>query len=123
MAHVQHQPSADDQAAAEAGLSRARSLFFNSIWLWSSGFLILLGAALAERSLALLGLLTLVTAGGAWLWARYALSHVAYTRTLEADRIFPGEQISMRVSVINRKFLPLAWIDIEDQIPDRLRIV
>ena len=123
MAHVQHQPSADDQAAAEAGLSRARSLFFNSIWLWSSGFLILLGAALAERSLALLGLLTLVTAGGAWLWARYALSHVAYTRTLDADRIFPGEQISMRVSVINRKFLPLAWIDIEDQIPDRLRIV
>ncbi|MDQ3549615.1 MAG: hypothetical protein M3439_12450, partial [Chloroflexota bacterium] len=83
MVHVEHQPSAEDQAASEAGISRARSLFFNSIWLWSAGFLILLGAALAERSLALLGLLTLVTAGGAWLWARYALSHVAYTRTLD----------------------------------------
>ncbi len=123
MVHVQHQPSAEDQAASEASTNRARSLFFNSIWLWGAGFLILLGAALSERSLALLGLLTLVTAGGAWLWARYALSHVGYTRTLDADRIFPGEQVSMRVSVVNRKLLPLAWLDIEDQIPDRLRIV
>jgi uncharacterized protein (DUF58 family) len=123
MVHVQHQPSAEDQAASEASVSRARSLFFNSIWLWSAGFLILLGAALAERSLALLGLLTLVTAGGAWLWARYALNNVAYTRTLDTDRIFPGEQVSMRVSIVNRKLLPLAWLDIEDQIPDRLRIV
>lgn len=85
--------------------------------------MILLGAALAERSLALLGLLILVTAAGAWLWARYALSHVAYTRALDTDRIFPGEQVSMRVSIVNRKLLPLAWLDIEDQIPDRLRIV
>src|SRR5687767_51102 len=123
MVHVQHQPSADDIAASEAGTSRARSIFFNSVWLWSAGFLILLGPALAERALALLGLLTLVTAGGAWLWARYALSHVVYNRTLEADRIFPGEQVAMRVSLVNRKLLPLAWIDIEDQIPDRLRIV
>jgi uncharacterized protein (DUF58 family) len=123
MVHVQHQPSADDQAESEAGISRARSLFFNSIWLWSAALLILLGAALAERSLALLGLLTLVTAGGAWLWARYALSRVVYSRTLESDRIFPGEQVAMRVSIVNRKLLPLAWLDIEDQIPDRLRIV
>ncbi|HEX5164427.1 MAG TPA: DUF58 domain-containing protein [Thermomicrobiales bacterium] len=123
MVHVQHQPSADDQAASEGSTSQARSLFFNSIWLWGSGLLILLGAALSERSLALLGLLTLVTAGGAWLWARFALNHIAYTRTLATDRIFPGEQVAMRVSLVNRKLLPLAWLDIEDQIPDRLRIV
>jgi uncharacterized protein (DUF58 family) len=123
MVHVQHQPSADDQAASEASTSQARSLFFNSIWLWGSGLLILLGAALSERSLALLGLLTLVTAGGAWLWARFALNHIAYTRTLATDRVFPGEHVAMRVSLVNRKLLPLAWLDIEDQIPDRLRIV
>lgn len=123
MVHVQHQPSADDQAASEASVSKARSLFFSSFWLWGSGFLILLGAALAERSLALLGLLTLVTAGGAWLWARFALNHVAYTRVLDTDRIFPGEKVAMRISIVNRKLLPLAWLDIEDQIPDRLRIV
>jgi uncharacterized protein (DUF58 family) len=37
--------------------------------------------------------------------------------------VFPGDQVAMRVTVVNRKLLPLAWIDIEDQIPDRLRIV
>jgi uncharacterized protein (DUF58 family) len=109
--------------SSEAHVNRARSIFFTGIWLWSSAGLILIGMITRERAPSLLGLLTLVTAGGAWLWARYALKGVAYSRTLNTDRIFPGEDIEMRVTVVNRKFLPLAWIDIEDRIPDRLRIV
>jgi uncharacterized protein (DUF58 family) len=112
-----------EPSATEGHVNSARSIFFNSVWLWGSGFLILLGMILRERAPTLLGLLTLVTAGGAWLWARYALNRVVYSRTLETDRVFPGEQVRMRVSVVNRKLLPLAWLDVEDQIPDRLRIV
>lgn len=101
----------------------ARSVIFNSFWLWGAGLLVLLGMALRERAPTLLGLLTLITAGGAWLWARYSLRNVSYTRSLTSDRVFPGEDVELRVSVVNRKLLPLAWLDIEDQIPDRLRIV
>jgi uncharacterized protein (DUF58 family) len=101
----------------------ARSLIFNSFWLYGAGFLILLGMILRERALSLLGLLTLCTAGGAWLWARYVLANVQYTRTLGVDRVFPGEEVPLLVSVVNKKLLPLAWIDIEDQVPDQLRIV
>jgi uncharacterized protein (DUF58 family) len=104
-------------------VSRARSLFFNSIWLWGAVFLILLGMILRERAPTLLGLLTLVTAGGAWVWARYALDDVIVTRTLDTDRLFPGEQVALRISVVNRKLLPVAWLEIEDQLPDLLRIV
>ena len=110
-------------ASVVTGASRARSHFFNTIWLWGSGGLILLGMVLRERAPTLLGLLTLTTAGGAWLWARYSLRSVVYSRTLHTDRLFPGEQVRMRVSVVNRKFLPLAWLEVEDQLPDLLRIV
>lgn len=109
--------------AAVGSIGRARSVFFSSIWLWSSAVLIFIAMITQQRALALLGFLTLCTAGGAWLWARYALKGVSYTRTLSADRVFPGEQVQLRVSVVNRKLLPLAWLDLEDNIPDRLRIV
>lgn len=105
------------------GASRARSHVFNTFWLWGSAALILFGMVLRERAPTLLGLLTLTTAGGAWLWARYALRGVVYSRSLHTDRLFPGEQVRMRVSVVNRKLLPLAWLEIEDQLPDLLRIV
>lgn len=104
-------------------VSRSRSLFFNTYWLYGAGLLILIGALARERSLSLLGLLTLCTAGGSWLWARYSLDGVEYSRSLSAQRLFSGESVTMRFSIINRKLLPLAWLDIEDQIGDRLRVI
>jgi uncharacterized protein (DUF58 family) len=112
-----------EQPVVGGPIQIGRSLFFNNLWLWGSAGLILLGMILRERAPTLLGLLTLVTAGGAWLWARYSLRNVVYHRELLADRVFPGDAVEMRVSLVNRKLLPLAWLDIEDQIPDRLRIV
>ncbi len=111
----------DDGAPAHIG--RARSLFFSSLWLWSAAALILLGMAMRERAPTLLGLLTLVTAGGAWLWARLSLNGVVVTRSIETERLFPGEDAVFRVSVVNRKLLPLAWLEIHDQLPDDLRII
>ncbi|HAX26188.1 MAG TPA: DUF58 domain-containing protein [Chloroflexi bacterium] len=106
-----------------ARVGRARTLFFSSFWLWTAGALILLGMALRERAPTLLGLLTLITAGGAWLWARLSLNGVIVTRTLETRRLFPGEDAVFRVSVVNRKLLPLAFLEIHDQLPNDLRIM
>ncbi|HUG16413.1 MAG TPA: DUF58 domain-containing protein [Thermomicrobiales bacterium] len=115
--------SQDGPTSSEAHVNTARSLFFNTAWLWCAGGMILIGMITRERAPSLLGLLTLVTAGASWLWARYSLKGVTISRSLSTDRVFPGEQVAMRVTVINRKLLPLAWLDIEDRIPERLRIV
>src|SRR5690606_32799586 len=88
-------------------LGQSRSTFFNRAWLWAAAGMILFGMILRERSLSLLGFVPLITAGGAWLWARYSLDRVEYTRELSTDRAFSGDQVSMRVSVVNRKLLPL----------------
>lgn len=104
-------------------VTRSRSLFFSTYWLYGAGVLVLVGMILRERALTLLGLLTLLTAGASWLWARYSLDNIEYTRSLESDRLFSGETVRMRVSVVNRKLLPLAWLDIEDQIGDRLELL
>lgn len=115
--------SQDGPVASEAHVNTARSLFFNNAWLWAASGLILIGMIFRERAPTLLGLLTLVTAGASWGWARYSLKGVGITRRLNTDRVFPGEQVVMDVSIVNRKLLPLAWLEIEDRIPERLRIV
>lgn len=113
-------PSPDDQEAGP--LNRVRSHFFSSIWIYGSFALLILGMALRQPALSILGLLTLVTAGGSWLWSRYSLDDVEYTRDLSAQRIFRGESVVLNATIVNRKWLPLGWLEVEDQISDRVKV-
>lgn len=100
----------------------SRSVFFNRVWLYMSLFVILLGMALQVPALSLLGLAPLITAGASWLWARYSLDNVEYSRQLSAARVFSGDSVDLDVTLVNRKLLPVASLDIEDEFADRLRI-
>lgn len=100
----------------------SRSIFFNHVWIYGGLFMILLGMVLRERAISLLGLVPLVTAGGSWLWARYSLEGVEYSRTLSEERVFCGDTVTMQIRLTNRKLLPLAWLEVEDSLADRLHI-
>lgn len=57
------------------------------------------------------------------LWSRYSLSKVSYDRLLGENRTFPGETVQLTIKVSNNKLLPLAWLDINDNLPAQLSIV
>ncbi len=101
---------------------RVRSYFFNAIWFYSSALLLLLGMALRQPALSILAFLTLLTAGTSKLWSRHALESVTYYRHLSNTRIFRGESVQLTSELVNRKWLPLPWIEVEDQISDRIRL-
>ena len=61
--------------------------------------------------------LVLSAAGVSKLWSRYSLAGVSCERLLNERRIFPGESIEMRLHLVNRKLLPLPWIQLDDEIP------
>ncbi len=103
-------------------LKVSRSTFFNHVWIYGGVFMVLLGMMLRERAVTLLGVIPLVTAGGSYLWARYSLTNVEYERELSESRVFCGDSVKMHVRLTNRKLLPLAWLEIEDSVADRLRI-
>lgn len=63
-----------------------------------------------------LGLL-LSAAGISKLWSRYSLVGVSCERWLSERRIFPGQYIELRLRLVNRKLLPLPWIQLDDEIP------
>lgn len=64
----------------------------------------------------LLGLL-LAAAGLSRLWSRLSLVNVRCQRQLSQQRAFPGDSIDLKLRVINRKPLPLPWVQVEDEIP------
>ena len=103
-------------------VTASRSTFFNHVWIYGGVAMMLLGMALRERAITLLGIVPLVTAGGSWLWARYSLTNVEYTRELSEDRVFCGDTVDLHIRITNRKLIPLAWIEVEDSLADRLRI-
>jgi uncharacterized protein (DUF58 family) len=67
----------------------------------------------------LLGL-ALSAAGLTKLWSRFSLVGVSCERLLSEQRVFPGEHIELRVQLINRKLLPLPWIQMDDEMPLKL---
>ena len=62
------------------------------------------------------GMLILVSLIG-WLWDRLALGGVEYTRRFAERRAFVGETISLDLSVVNRKALPVGWVRVVDRVP------
>jgi uncharacterized protein (DUF58 family) len=85
--------------------------------------LIAMGALLAAAAWAgqtviviLLGL-ALASAGLSRLWSHFSLKGVRCERQLNGQRAFPGETLEMKLRLVNRKPLPLPWIEITDEVP------
>ena len=85
------------------------------------GFAALLGAALAGYA-ALVVLLGLAVAAGllSKLWSHLCLRRVTGRRHLSERRVFPGEDVYLTLQVVNRKLLPLPWVEIRDTVPEAL---
>ncbi|MER3421057.1 MAG: DUF58 domain-containing protein [Chloroflexota bacterium] len=85
--------------------------------------LVLLASLLTRQSsLLIAGLALILAEAAAWVWGRYALTGVAYDRALSEGRAFFGEQVTLDVRAENRKLLPLAWLAVEDEFPEPLRL-
>jgi len=83
--------------------------------------ILLLGLLLAAWNgqtivVILLGL-TLSAAGMARLWSCFSLAGVGCERLVSGVRVFPGDHIELTLRLINRKLLPLPWIQLSDEIP------
>lgn len=83
---------------------------------------LLLAVSLLTRltPLFFLALALLVAAALSRLWERYCLTGVEYRRHLSHHHANFGETIDLEIEIVNRKIMPLAWLDIEDEIPREL---
>ena len=78
---------------------------------------LLLAAWYGQVVLVILLGLVLSAAGLSKLWSRFSLVGVSCQRLLSERRLFPGEHIELRLRLVNRKLLPLPWVQLDDEIP------
>lgn len=55
-------------------------------------------------------------------WSRFSLHGVGCGRAISEDRVFAGETVELRVRLVNRKILPLPWVQLSHMVPDQLEI-
>lgn len=56
------------------------------------------------------------------LWSRFSLHGVGCGRTVSEDRVFAGETVELKVRLVNRKILPLPWVQLSHMVPGQLEI-
>ena len=92
-------------------------------WLWLAFIILILGIALHQVALALVALLFLLTGGVSRLWNKYCLNRIEFKRRLSHYNVFFGEEITLEIEVTNRKPLPLAWLRVENDLPQRVTLL
>jgi uncharacterized protein (DUF58 family) len=86
-------------------------------WFWVIGGLLLVSLLVREGQLFVIACILLLVAAATYVWRKYCLSGLSYTRHLAQDRAFFGERVALTVELRNDKPLPLPWLEVEDTIP------
>lgn len=100
---------------AEERRSRLSYLWFDLALL-----LIAIGMVVRQPAPFAMAACLLTTIPIAWWWNRLSLWGVEYERRFDRRRAFPGETLHMTTRVTNRKFLPLSWLEVSDEVPTAL---
>ena len=58
-----------------------------------------------------------------WVWGRFCLDDLTYRRTFGRPTVAFGDDVTLTIEIVNRKPLPLPWIDISDEIPAAVELV
>lgn len=86
-------------------------------WVFFAVVIVILSILINSLSLLLVGTLVLLFVLISKWWADYSLQGVEYKHQLNANRVFAGEEVQLTTQTTNNKFLPLPWIQINDELP------
>jgi uncharacterized protein (DUF58 family) len=89
---------------------------------WFGFALLILFIALLGQIPALLAIVTFMffVLFVGWMWSRSSLRGIRYHRHFAYRRFFPDETFEVLIKVENRKFLPISWLQVEDEWPLRI---
>ncbi|MBE3559974.1 MAG: DUF58 domain-containing protein [Ktedonobacteraceae bacterium] len=56
------------------------------------------------------------------LWYRFALRSLVMSHRLSQQKAFFGERITLAISLENRQWLPLPWVEVEEEVPAQIAL-
>ncbi|MDR7420655.1 MAG: DUF58 domain-containing protein [Armatimonadota bacterium] len=93
---------------------------FTQGWLLVGTLLLAIGLAVHSGGPFLIGAVLLLGASVSYVTHRHCLSRVEFRRTFTPRRAFYGEDITLTLEITNRKPVPLAWLEVTDELPEEI---
>ncbi len=90
----------------------------NNLGILLAVIILIISLAYYQIPLILICFLFILTSGVSRLWNRYCLHRIEYSRRLNPNHAFFGEEVVLEIEIANRKILPLTWLKIEDEVPE-----
>ncbi len=81
------------------------------------------GVFMSQGFVVAFGIMGLAASAIAIGWHRIALEELSYDLEISHQRAEVGDTVPITVSLVNRKPVPLAWVKVEDEFPDAVRVV
>jgi uncharacterized protein (DUF58 family) len=104
-----------------SGPSRANPEGRNSLldhrWVWMAIILFVVGMLFRNGALITMTGLMLGIVIVSWNWNKRVLANIRYRRQFHHRRAFPGEEVEAHLLVENHKWLPVTWLQVEDEWP------
>ena len=97
--------------------------FSHDLWVAFFVIIVAVGFFMGHGLVIGFGVMGLLATIISLVWNRLALEEVSYERRLPQRSAFVGEVVQMTVTLTNRKPLPLAWVRVDDDVPDALQVV
>ena len=95
---------------------------YNDAWIVLAIILTVAGIVLNNAFLTSVAIIILIISGITWVWAALIFFGVGYERRFSEIRAFRGETVRLTLTVQNRKFLPITWLNIRDSFPAALPV-
>jgi uncharacterized protein (DUF58 family) len=93
------------------------SVLLNKFALITAFIVLLLAAWGGQTAVVILMGLGLAAAGISYLWSHFSLRGLKCERQVSEHRLFPGEFLDLKLRLVNRKLLPLPWVQVSDEVP------
>lgn len=98
-------------------LPQEHRLLRRSPWYVLAALLLLVSALTRQPVVFFAAGFALVLGALPELWYRLALRSLAVSHQFDQERVCFGEQVTLSIRIENRKWLPLPWLEVEDEIP------
>ena len=91
-------------------------------WVVLFSILLIVGVFAAEGLVIGFAIMGLSVVGISWIWNKVSLEELTYERHLERERLFIGEEISLEITVTNKKPVPLGRVSVEDEFAKEIEL-
>ncbi len=82
--------------------------------------LVLVSALVRIPSFLVVVVFLLVLGAVSWYWSYQSLRNLTIRTAVAQERAFPGETVDLTFELSSRNGLPLAWLEVEEEVPWRL---